>query len=155
MLSHSGQACLQRLWPMSTSGASSAMWGLVTCPSSWCCTSRRSCPSQHCCPSWGEESRNKEKRIWGVWWWYGLWSFWLNFYNTFSNKKLSYLLKKKRKRKAKRPELVSLPNVKKLRRGVPVVAQWLMNPTRNCEVAGWIPGLAQWVNSLALPWAVV
>ena len=26
-----------------------------------------------------------------------------------------------------------------------------MNPTRNPEVAGLIPGLAQWVNDLALP----
>ena len=35
--------------------------------------------------------------------------------------------------------------------GVPVVAQWLTNPTRNHEVAGLIPGLAQRVNNPALP----
>ena len=29
MLNLSDQACLQRLWPVSTLGASSAMWGLV------------------------------------------------------------------------------------------------------------------------------
>ena len=36
-------------------------------------------------------------------------------------------------------------------RGGPVVAQWLTNPTRNHEVSGSTPGLAQGVKDLALP----
>ena len=40
---------------------------------------------------------------------------------------------------------------KKLGWGVPVMAQWLTNPTRDCEVEGLIPGLTQWVKDLALP----
>ena len=40
--------------------------------------------------------------------------------------------------------------VKKGHKGVPVMAQWLTNLTKNHEVTGLIPGLAQWIKDLAL-----
>ena len=40
--------------------------------------------------------------------------------------------------------------IKKVHFILPVVAQWLTNPTRNHEVVSSIPALAQWVNDPAL-----
>ena len=36
--------------------------------------------------------------------------------------------------------------------GLPIVAHWLTNPTRNHKVASLIPGLAQWVKDPVLLW---
>ena len=41
--------------------------------------------------------------------------------------------------------------LKRQKGGVPVVAQWLTNPTRNHDVAGSVPAFAQWVEDLVLP----
>ena len=41
--------------------------------------------------------------------------------------------------------------IKDVKIGVPIVAQWLTNPTRNDEVVGLIPGLTQWVKDSVLP----
>ena len=38
-----------------------------------------------------------------------------------------------------------------IQNGVPIVVQWLTNPTRNHEVAGLVPALAQWAKDPALP----
>ena len=45
----------------------------------------------------------------------------------------------------------SLTSSKLERTRIPIMAQWLMNLTRNHEAVGLIPGLAQWVEDPRLP----
>ena len=45
----------------------------------------------------------------------------------------------------------SRPTVTEAKAGVPVMAQWLTNPTSIYEDISLIPGLTQWVKDLVLP----
>ena len=65
-----------------------------------------------------------------------------------------FLLKKQTPNKTNTPPQKKNPQrlvLKKACPGVPIMAQWLANPTKNPEVVGSVPALAQWVGDLALP----
>ena len=72
-----------------------------------------------------------------------------NFLESYSLPKLNQEETDQLNRPITRNEIEEV--IKSLPTGVPFVAQWLTNPTRNHEVAGSVPALAQWVNDPALP----
>ena len=49
-------------------------------------------------------------------------------------------------RVAESRQILNHDNREILKLGVPAVAQWLTNPTKNDKVVGSIPGLAHWVK---------
>ena len=57
---------------------------------------------------------------------------------------------KGRPRSARPREFLQDTGLETVSLGVPVMAQWLMNPTRNHEVVGSIPDLAQRVKNPVL-----
>ena len=112
---------------------------------------RRTCPQPTCDGLWGERSFARSEH----WGW--CWPDWRSRIEPYSKsgffaitQELVHLLIRQRKvvidllRKQSKAS-------REAAQGVPVVVQWLRNPTRNDEVADSIPGLVQWVEDLVLP----